>query len=129
MIGIRNQSPGIGDKIQFAALPENYFLTKGEKLVDLDGCWVWDHNPYILRDTPVDQEIDLWTLKIPQDHRLSQQERFAVARSARRLVRSLCGGLIRKFREISNSVAGRDTGHARAGNYGCTTLDYGQDFE
>lgn len=41
---------GIGDAIQFTSLPENYFKTTGKKLVDLSRHWVFDRNPYIIRE-------------------------------------------------------------------------------
>lgn len=41
---------GIGDAVQFASLPENYFRETGEKLVDCSKHWMFDHNPYVLRD-------------------------------------------------------------------------------
>lgn len=59
-IGIIVGGPGIGDKLQFAALPENYFLNTGEKLVDVENCWVYDHNPFVIRGEQVDKVINLW---------------------------------------------------------------------
>lgn len=51
---------GIGDLIQFTSIPENYCLTFGKKLVDVDRHWVFDHNPYVVRNVECDDEIDLW---------------------------------------------------------------------
>lgn len=60
-LGIYNLGSGIGDNIQFAALPENYFKATGNKLVDLDKCWVFDNNPFIVRDiTPNLGAVCLW---------------------------------------------------------------------
>jgi len=60
MLGIINNGPGIGDKIQFSSFPENYFRNTGEKVVDLSKCEIFDHNPYVVRDQPHDAEYDLW---------------------------------------------------------------------
>lgn len=51
---------GIGDAIQFTSVPENYFRATGEKLVDVNKYWGFDHNPYVVRDVPYEKEIDLW---------------------------------------------------------------------
>lgn len=50
MKGIRLSGPGIGDKIQFSSFPENYFLNTGEKLIDVDKSWIFDYNPYVIRN-------------------------------------------------------------------------------
>lgn len=77
LIGFTNSSRGIGDKLQFGALPENWFKSLGYKLIDLDECWVFNHNPYVLRGVyPKDGVIDLWQIKLSQDPFLSQQDRF-----------------------------------------------------
>jgi hypothetical protein len=51
---------GIGDAVQFTSVPENYFKTTGEKLVDVNKHWIFDHNPYILRDVPARDTTELW---------------------------------------------------------------------
>lgn len=51
-IGIVNSGGGIGDKIQFTSMPENYYYSFGKKLVDLQHLWVYDHNPYVERLGP-----------------------------------------------------------------------------
>lgn len=50
MIGITGHGPGIGDAIIKTSFPENYFRNTGEKLVDLDHHWVYDYNPYVVRN-------------------------------------------------------------------------------
>ncbi len=78
MIGIINEGPGIGDKIQFAHLPENYFRNTGEKLADLSNCWVYDHNPYVVRNPgrdDISKIINLWHLQFPATDYLSSGER------------------------------------------------------
>lgn len=57
--------PGIGDKIQFTSVPENYFHQFGERLVDVDHSWVFDYNPYVVRQAkgePLDQVFDPWDI-------------------------------------------------------------------
>jgi hypothetical protein len=53
---------GMGDKLQFTSLPENYFRATGKKLVDSSRCWIFDHNPYVDRDAEgkVSKSIELW---------------------------------------------------------------------
>ncbi len=41
---------GIGDRIQFAAIPEAFYKWYGVRLIDLNKSWVFDHNPYVDRD-------------------------------------------------------------------------------
>lgn len=57
--GIVMYGGGIGDKLQFAAVPENYYRTFGKKLADIQKHWFFDYNPYVERDVPVDETIDL----------------------------------------------------------------------
>lgn len=60
-IGIRvKTSPGLGDKMQFTSMPENYYWATGQKLIDVDRDWVFDFNPYVERDITPDVVIDLW---------------------------------------------------------------------
>jgi hypothetical protein len=51
---------GIGDKVQFSSLPENYFHTYGEKLIDVSKSWIFDHNPFVVRGVNPDKTIELW---------------------------------------------------------------------
>lgn len=79
--GIINDGPGIGDKIQFCGLPENYFLNFGKKLVDLSNSWVFDHNPYVLRGVPYEQLsgiTNLWLVQFPAEDYLSCGERQSI---------------------------------------------------
>lgn len=43
-------SMGIGDAIQFTTVPENYFRFTGQKVIDATNHWVFDNNPYIIRN-------------------------------------------------------------------------------
>lgn len=56
------KAKGIGDVLQFTSLPENYFRATGKKLADVDRSWVFDHNPYVVRDFKgqLNRVIDMW---------------------------------------------------------------------
>jgi hypothetical protein len=51
---------GIGDAIQFTSLPENYFRSTGDTLVDVSKHWAFDFNPYVVRDVIPEKVIELW---------------------------------------------------------------------
>jgi hypothetical protein len=68
MLGITIRGAiGLGDKIQFASFPENYYKNTGQKVIDLDHVWIFDHNPYVVRDQEPSETIDIskinWPLK------------------------------------------------------------------
>jgi len=51
MIGISIRPDiGLGDKLQFSSLPENYFRATGRRLFDVSRAWIFDHNPYVERN-------------------------------------------------------------------------------
>jgi hypothetical protein len=56
---------GLGDKLQFTSFPENYFRNTGERVIDLDHSWVFDHNPFIVRNIEPDSIVNLWTTDWP----------------------------------------------------------------
>lgn len=63
MIGISLQGTiGIGDKVICSSFPENFFTNTGEKVVDVDESWVFDHNPYTVRGVQPSRIIYLWQL-------------------------------------------------------------------
>jgi len=41
---------GIGDAIWFTTVPENYFRSTGQKVIDDTHHWVLDNNPYVIRN-------------------------------------------------------------------------------
>ena len=41
---------GVGDRIQWSAIPEAFYKWYGVRLIDLRKSWVFDHNPYVDRD-------------------------------------------------------------------------------
>src|SRR5688572_27016356 len=66
MLGITlGGAPGLGDKLQFSSFPENYFRNTGEKVVDVDRSWIFDHNPHVVRDVAPDRLVDLWSTPFP----------------------------------------------------------------
>lgn len=56
------QRIGVGDKLQFSSLPENYFRATGKKLIDLSRPWFFDHNPFVDRRSSAtpDRTMELW---------------------------------------------------------------------
>lgn len=61
MLGITlRENIGVGDKVQFTSFPENYFRHTGEKLVDVSKSWIFDHNPYVVRDVVPSSVRELW---------------------------------------------------------------------
>lgn len=75
MLGITlGAAQGLGDKLQFSSLPENYHRNTGEKLVDVDGAWFFDHNPYVVRGVQPDRVVDLWTTPWPGARGVTAQQ-------------------------------------------------------
>lgn len=61
MLGISiREDIGIGDKLQFSSLPENYYRATGKKLLDVSRCWIFDYNPYVVREGVASKVIELW---------------------------------------------------------------------
>lgn len=54
---------GVGDAVQFTSIPENYYRWKGEKVIDTDNHWVFDHNPFVERgiEVPKEKTFQLWS--------------------------------------------------------------------
>lgn len=65
MIGLSvKKTIGIGDAVQFTSAPENYFRATGQKVVDVQRHWVFDHNPYVIRGAPRPMKtFELWNYK------------------------------------------------------------------
>lgn len=62
MIGITTSGYGIGDKIIISSFPENYYRNTGEKVIDIHKNWVFQYNPYIIRDEVPSKIINFWNL-------------------------------------------------------------------
>jgi hypothetical protein len=63
MIGVTiRKTIGVGDTVQFSSLPENYFKATGNRLLDVSKSWIYDFNPFVLRDESIVPEkvVELW---------------------------------------------------------------------
>lgn len=56
---------GIGDAIQFTSVPHNHFWTTGEKLIDMEGHWIFDYNPFVVRNEVPTEVFRLWNYNPP----------------------------------------------------------------
>ena len=56
----------IGDKIQLSSIPEAFYKKYGQKLIDVKKCWIFDYNPYVVRDV----DFPELKLKSPNDERI-----------------------------------------------------------
>ena len=66
MLGITlGSAQGLGDRLQFSSFPENHYRNTGEKVVDVDRSWIFDHNPYVVRDAVPERIVDLWATPFP----------------------------------------------------------------
>lgn len=65
---------GIGDKVHFSNIPENFYKNYGVKLIDVSNCWALDKNPYIERGIEPDKCINLWDLSWESGFYLSKTE-------------------------------------------------------
>lgn len=54
-----NKHGAIGDWVYASSLPENFYKITGQKIIDLNKTWVFDHNPYVDRDVEPDKIIDI----------------------------------------------------------------------
>jgi hypothetical protein len=79
----------IGDVIQFSSLPENYFRHRGEKLIDVDKCWVFDFNPYVVRDETPTKIVELWNF--PKKYEWPRPRELNVYQSNAEIWASLLG--------------------------------------
>ena len=75
MLGITLRGAnGLGDKLQFSSFPENYYRNTGEKVIDIDSIWIFDHNPFVIRGSRPTRVIDLWSYPWPQRAGVSPQQ-------------------------------------------------------
>ena len=65
MAGQAKKFLGLGDQIQLTSFPENYFKNTGEKLIDLDNNFLFDNNPYIVRNVNPSNILDIWSMTDP----------------------------------------------------------------
>jgi hypothetical protein len=67
MLGISiNGARGLGDQIQFSSFPENYYRNTGQHVIDLDRAWIFDHNPFVVREGQPSQTVNLWSQPWPE---------------------------------------------------------------
>lgn len=59
-VGFSIRPIGIGDGIQFTSLPENFFRSTGQRLIDVSKPWYLDHNPYVIRNESPKKTTELW---------------------------------------------------------------------
>jgi hypothetical protein len=102
---------GIGDKVQFASIPENFYKNYGEKLIDLSNCWVYDHNPYILRDVEPEKTISFWNQPYKLDNYLN---RFDYLNSLLNIPKMFCRTpRLYKYEDPSNVIQNKVCLHAQ----------------
>ena len=65
MAGNARKFLGLGDQIQLTSIPENFFKNTGEKVIDLDNNFLFDYNPYIIRNQNPSKVLDIWTMTDP----------------------------------------------------------------
>lgn len=59
---------GVGDALQYSSVPENYFRTTGNKVIDVSQPWFFDHNPYVVRGHQyrASKVIEMWNFSPTQ---------------------------------------------------------------
>lgn len=102
---------GIGDKVQFASIPENFYKNYGEKLIDLSNCWVYDHNPYILRNVEPEKTISFWNQPYKYENYLN---RFDYLNSLLKIPKIFCRTpRLYKYENPSNVIQNKVCLHAQ----------------
>ena len=77
MLGITLEgAKGLGDALQFSSFPENFYRNTGERVIDLDESWCFDHNPYVVRGVEPSLSLNLWTRKCSSEQSGVLIERF-----------------------------------------------------
>jgi hypothetical protein len=87
---------GLGGVLVFSSFPENYYHNTGEKVIDLDRAWVFDHNPFVLRGYKPTQVVNLWSEPWPHTSRSSSKEFFN---------RPVLGSVAERTASIFNHIA------------------------
>ena len=123
-LGIATPNHVSGDAIQYSCVPENYFRTTGEKLIDVSKSFVFDHNPFVLRDEKPDDVINLWTHHFPHtdedsNRYLSKSERWCAGLGIKMFLRhprlyiyeNIEKAPLGESRTISVHCSGKSRGH------------------
>jgi len=109
---------GIGDKVQFCHIPENFYKNYGVKLIDVSNCWVFDKNPYIERGVNPDKVLDLWSLPYNNGDYLNRVEFFnSVLKFSKIYCRST---RLYKYEDPSNVIHNKVCIHAQGKSSGHT---------
>jgi hypothetical protein len=131
MIGLVNNGPGIGDKIQFAALPQIFFENTGEKVVDISCSWVYDYNPYVIRGNNLTCKkiLNLWEIshRYTPNNYLSSSERFFLNSEFDFFKINLRHPRLYKFEDekiIPNRIVIHTQGKSEGGSINDDVLDY-----
>lgn len=85
-IGIINSGWGIGDKVVYTSIAENYFHNTGERLIDVARSWEYDHNPFVTREGTPEKIIDLWHLPLSGADYASLAQRISDAMSLKETI-------------------------------------------
>jgi hypothetical protein len=65
MAGHARKFLGLGDQIQLTSFPENFFKNTGQQLIDIDNNFLFDYNPYVIRNHSPNRVLDIWTMTDP----------------------------------------------------------------
>lgn len=80
-VALTNLPPkSIGDALIYSSLPENYYLNIGVELIDWQKHYIFDYNPFVLRDVKIEKGDTLKMLDIrgvidPCVNRMSPEEK------------------------------------------------------
>ena len=78
MVGITlDGATGLGNLLQVASFPENYYRNTGERIIDLDHNWIFEHNPFVVRDEEPTYVVNLWRQLWPQLTGISPRQYLA----------------------------------------------------
>ena len=86
MAGEARRFLGLGDQIQLTSFPENFYKNTGKKVIDLDNNFLFDHNPYILRNIKPDIVLDIWSMTDTDKTGISYNEKQWIPSIAEKLL-------------------------------------------
>ena len=86
MAGDARKFLGLGDQIQLTSFPENFYRNTGQKVVDMDNNFLFDNNPYVLRETKADLILDIWGMTDTDKTGISYGEKRWVPSIAEKLI-------------------------------------------
>jgi hypothetical protein len=72
---------GLGDHIMVSSFPENFYRNTNKKIIDMTKSWIFDHNPFVIRNEDadiilnhLDTQIDIINKKQRQDWKSDSEE-------------------------------------------------------